>query len=157
MWLIFDISEKERVGLIKRYFLTRKIKKGVKLDSFNDIRKQSKDLPNFDKEFDTTIKFWVPQIIHECVAQEMVNGFKSNSIAHTIRKFLLIHCYGISAVQCFREKYRNGSNELPTIPEIKFSIGVREAKTIEEKARRALLGKNLQPYKISIKFLYIIN
>ena len=73
MWLIFDISEKERVGLIKRYFLTRKIKKGVKLDSFNDIRKQSKDLPNFDKEFDTTIKFWVPQIIHECVAQEMVN------------------------------------------------------------------------------------
>lgn len=39
MWLIFDISEKERVGLIKRYFLTRKIKKGVKLDSFNDIRK----------------------------------------------------------------------------------------------------------------------
>lgn len=57
MWLIFDISEKERVGLIKRYFLTRKIKKGVKLDSFNDIRKQSKGLPNFDKEFDTTIKF----------------------------------------------------------------------------------------------------
>ncbi|WP_118861784.1 hypothetical protein [Haemophilus haemolyticus] len=150
MWLIFDISEKERVGLIKRYFLTRKINKGVKLDSFNDIRKQSKDLPNFDKEFDTIIKFWVPQIIHECVTQEMINGFKSNSIAHTIREFLLIHCYGISAVQCFREKYRNGSNELPTIPEIKFSIGVREAKTIEEKARRALLGKNLQPYKISV-------
>lgn len=150
MWIIFDISERERSGLIKRYFLTRKINKGIKLETFNDIRKHSKNLPNFDKEFDTAIKFWVPNIIHECIKEDTINGFKSNSLAHTIREFLLIHCYGMGAVQCFREKYRNGSTELPSLPEFRFSVRPPDPQSIEEKARKALLGKNMQPYKISV-------
>ncbi|OOR98595.1 hypothetical protein B0187_08000 [Haemophilus paracuniculus] len=146
MWTIFTLAEKERASLLKKYYLSFKLKKEIKLESMQDIKKSAYQLPNFDKEFDTTIKFWIPNIVFHCINQEAENNFKTNSIAHTIREILLIHCYGMSAVIYFREKYRNKSTELEKIPELntRFSISA-----LANKRKRQSLGKNIQDIKIA--------
>lgn len=146
MWTIFTLAEKERSSLLKKFYLSFKLKRETKLESMPDIQKAAYKLPNFDKEFDTTIKFWIPKIVFDCIRQEAENNFKTNSIAHTIREILLIHCYGMSAVIYFREKYRNKSTELEKIPELntRFSISVNASKR-----KRQSLGKNIQDIKIA--------
>ncbi|WP_133543765.1 hypothetical protein [Mesocricetibacter intestinalis] len=111
-----------------------------KLENYLDIKPYSDTLPNFDKSFGETIKLWIPMIIFNCACHHAKKGFEGNSTTEVIRNILLLHCYGFSAIQQMRERYREEkSSQSCSKPHISAF------RVVEEN----FIGKNIKEIKIS--------
>lgn len=137
MWTIFNITFQQVEKKTKSLFFKKK--KEISFSSFEDIKIYSEQLPNFEKEFNTIIKIWLPDIVYDCIQHQKGSGLFGYSNAEIIRNILIIHCYGFSAFQQIRSRHR--STLPPKDPNKLYS------RSIEWENDQ--LGKNINGVKIS--------
>ncbi|OOS00559.1 hypothetical protein B0187_01240 [Haemophilus paracuniculus] len=139
MWTIFNIAFQQVEKKAKRLFF--KTKKEISFSSFEDIRIYSEQLPNFEKEFNTIIKIWLPDIVYDCIQRQKGVGFLGFSNAEIIRNILIIHCYGFSAFQQIRGRNKSTPSQQEKESNKLYS------RSIEWENDQ--LGKNVNGVKIS--------
>ncbi|MBF0784130.1 hypothetical protein E4T80_01380 [Muribacter muris] len=131
MWLLFDINTDNREELKQEILKFLNENKDIRLKGIREVIETGESLPNLDKEFNTEIRIWLPNILYQYISD---NSY--SSIANSIREILIEHCYGKIAVREMRKKYYERK--------IKFSIS--DAKVNVE---MLILGKKNTPSKIA--------
>lgn len=74
-------------------------KQQKRLEKTDEIKQQVQNLPDMLNDHNTVIKFWVPEVILQCIAEE-----NWKSISEATRDFFIEHCYGKQALKYLYEQ-----------------------------------------------------
>ncbi|OOR99444.1 hypothetical protein B0187_04965 [Haemophilus paracuniculus] len=145
MWQIFNLERNEIKSTGKKWFTFNFFRPKKTLSTPDQIREATENFPDFTQEFDTILKFWLPEMVYQCIQEQRKSS--RFSIAEIIRDFCITHCYGKTASMHLQ---RNNRWKLDK------NILAREAPTLIQQYDSAFslsvpdLGKSIYPIKICI-------
>lgn len=93
MW---DLFNSELLENAENYRVEKQQKR---LEKTDEIKQQVQNLPDMLNDHNAVIKFWVPEVILQCIAEE-----NWKSISEATRDFFIEHCYGKQALKYLYEQ-----------------------------------------------------